>query len=108
MLTQHVQSLDVGPHWARLLRLFFRAVKPVAPKTGAGRECTSPDHDREAGEKHQGEGHGIRRASGSTTAKHSTSADVAGWMRAPALKPENRTNGPRPGLQVLALAEYLP
>lgn len=35
-------------------------------------------------------------------------ADVAGWMRAPALKPENRTNGPRSGLQVLALADYLP
>ncbi len=50
MLTQHVQSLDVKPHWARLLRLFFRAVKPVAPKTGAGRECTSHGHGREAGE----------------------------------------------------------
>ncbi|WP_293996683.1 hypothetical protein [Sphaerotilus sp.] len=69
---------------------------------------------RAAGE-HQAEGHGIDRASRPAGLQRADAgqeldqrADVAGWVRAPALKPESRTNGPRPGLQVLALAENLP
>jgi hypothetical protein len=42
---------------------------------------------------------------GPAVAMISPSADVAGWMRAPALKPESRTNGPRPDLQIPALVE---
>ena len=93
MLTQRPHSSGTKkPRLARVLRLCYRVAKPVAPKIGAGRECTSHGLDREAGESHQEEGHGIRRASRSTALQRASAgqdldrlaldqfADVAGWV----------------------------